>query len=199
MTLDQDAQPTVSSSLGSALSASGFVGTWETDLSTKIVHLFGPFAKHLGFDANAGAQGISLAQFLERIHSEDRERVETLVDHAHRTAGRFECEFRTLDQDGDVHWISARGQVETDPKGRGLRCLGVALDVTDTRRAGLLPEEQFIRTINRTVDSLMSTRTLVTSLNIPILKTLIDVMLYECGTELNRRMLRPELRQPAFH
>lgn len=186
MPLDTTSGRAVSESLELALNASGYVGMWETDLATKTVHLFGPFAARVGVGAEDGARGVTLSRFLESIDPEDRERVADLVDEAHRTSGRFESEFRTIGIDGKTHWISARGQVETDAEGRGIRCLGVAIDVTDTRAAAKNSDVHVVRTVSQIIEALNTARSLVMSLNLPILKSLIDLMLFELGRQIGK-------------
>ncbi|WP_425324711.1 PAS domain-containing protein [Methylobacterium soli] len=181
----------MNSALQAALNASGFVGTWETDLRKAIVYPAGSFASLLGLDAQHAALGVSLANFLQGIHPEDRERIAALVHEAHDTAGRFEAEFRTLNLSGLTRWIAARGQVETDAQGKGLRCLGIAVDVTDTRQSDAKDPEQALRTMNQIVESIISVRHSVGTLRVPVLQTLVDLLLFELGMELGRRAGQP--------
>ncbi|GJE42870.1 PAS domain-containing protein [Methylobacterium soli] len=189
----------MNSALEAALNASGFVGTWETDLSRGIVYPAGLFAGLLGLDAQRAALGVSLADFLQGVHPEDRERVGGLVHQAHATAGRFEAEFRTFGLDGLIRRIAARGQVETDTQGKGLRCLGIAVDVTDTRQGDAANPEQILRTMNQIVEAIISVRHSIGTLGVPVLQTLVDLLLFELGMELSRRAGRPETEPQSKH
>ncbi|MFD0936637.1 PAS domain-containing protein [Methylobacterium trifolii] len=171
-------------SFQSALGASGYVGMWETDLNTQIVELSGTLPVLLKIDAERANEGVSVLEFLDGIHAEDRDRVADLVHKAHQSAGRFEAEFRTVGVSGQTHWISARGQVETDLRGRGLRCLGVALDISDTRRTGGSPEHNTAEVQEKLVDALIAVRPLAEKLDSPIVKTLLDLMLFELGKQI---------------
>ncbi|GEP08491.1 PAS domain-containing protein [Methylobacterium gnaphalii] len=184
---ERAAQP----ALQSALNACGFVGTWETDLETKTVYPSGAFAGLIGVDDEAAQAGISLDTFFEGVHPEDRERVCDAVTVAHRTAGRFESQFRMIGGTGTYRWVAARGQVEKDEEGRGFRCLGVAVDVTDTRGDGKWQGPDAIRVINHLLDSVLAARIAITSLGTPILKNLIDMLLIELQRELKVRTRPP--------
>ncbi|TXN15151.1 PAS domain-containing protein [Methylobacterium sp. WL122] len=173
-------------SLQSVLDASGYLGTWETDLRTQIVELTGALPRVLAVNETVGATGVPVSAVLEGVHEADRERIAHLMHIAHSTAGRFEAEFRTCDREGTVHWIAARGRVETDPAGRGLRCIGLMTDLTEARRDDEAAADHTMQTIDRVIDALMALRSLTKELGSPILPTLINVMLLELGTILAR-------------
>lgn len=107
-------------------------GVWEWDLEEDEVNLSDYMAVLLGFEA---AGPVPAAAVRERIHPRYRE----AVDHALRQAatfGAFEVTFPVADEHGRARWIDARGQ------SRGMRgeagfssILGVALDITEARRA----------------------------------------------------------------
>ena len=182
----------MSPTLKTALKASGYIGIWETDLATQTVELTGALPEFLGLDERDAAAGVPVAAFLTGVHPRDRERVAHLVHEAHSTAGRFEAEFQTIDSGGAVHRVSARGRVETDEHGQGLRCIGVALDLTDSYSEELVATGQRMNTIDRIVDALIVVRPLVQEIGSPVLTTLIDVPLLEIGKLLARQSDCPE-------
>lgn len=196
MSSDGKRERDTSLEIRSALKASGFVGTWENDLLADRVHLSGSLIELLGITPERAAFGVPLSAFLEGIHPDDQERVSGLVREAHVTAGRFAAQFRTVRLDGTIHWVSARGQVEADAKGRGVRCLGMAVDITDARTEGADNEER-IRVIERLVDSLIDLRKLLTQDRSSVLNHLIDMLLLELGSELSKPM--NELRIGRLH
>jgi hypothetical protein len=171
----------MSPSLKNALNASGYIGIWETDLATQTVELTGVLPEFLGLDEREAATGVPLSALLMGIHPHDRERVAHLVHEAHSTAGRFEAEFQTIDSNGGVHRVSARGRVETDEHGHGLRCIGVALALTDSYSVEMVVTGQRMNTIDRVVDTLIAIRPLVEKIGSPVLSTLIDASLLEVG------------------
>ena len=107
-------------------------GVWEWDLEEDEVNLSDFMAVLLGFETAGPVPGVAVR---ERIHPRYRE----AVDHALRQAatfGAFEVTFPVADEQGRARWIDARGQ------SRGMRgeagfssILGVALDITEARRA----------------------------------------------------------------
>ena len=172
------------SSLRSALAASGYLGTWETDLSTQVVAFSGRIADLFDLDPQTASAGVPVTAFLDGIHPDDRASVARLVHEAHRTAGSFEAEFRTVGRGGRTRWVLARGRVEEKPQGIGLRCLGVIVDVTESREADPSDEAQDMRAIDRIVEALIEIRPLAERLDSPLLGTLIDAALFELGTRL---------------
>src|SRR5262249_47163605 len=83
------------------------------------------------------APGIALERWKELVHPEDRERLwttleATLLDSDGQDAYREE--FRIVRPDGEVRWMSSRGQVLRDAAGRAVRCVGINVDITERRR-----------------------------------------------------------------
>jgi hypothetical protein len=181
----------MSPSLKNALNASGYIGIWETDLATQTVELTGVLPEFLGLDEREAAAGVPISALLMGVHPQDRERVAHLVHEAHSTAGRFEAEFQTINSSGGVHRVSARGRVETDEHGHGLRCIGVALDLTDSYSEDLVAVDQRMNTIDRVVDALIAVRPLVHEIHSPVLSTLIDASLLEVGKLLAKQSIPP--------
>lgn len=174
--------------LQSALAASGYVGTWETDLDTQTVEFTGALPRLLALNEEHASVGAPVSALLEGVHPEDREHVAHLVHEAHSTAGRFEAEFRTIDKEGATHWIVARGRVEAGRGGRGPRCIGLAADITDSRQADPNSADQAVQAIERIADALIAVRPLADGLDSPTLKTLIDATLFELGRLLAERV-----------
>lgn len=179
-------------SLQSALAASGYVGFWETDLATQTVELTGALPDLLGLDPERAASGVPITAFLDGVHPEDRARVATLVHEAHSTAGRFEAEFQTRDGAGGTRCVAARGRVEADVHGRGQRCLGVVLDLTDAYPEGDTDAARRMRAIDRVVDALITVRPLLTEVGSPLLRMLIDATLLEFGRLLAAEATLPD-------
>ncbi|KAB1072716.1 PAS domain-containing protein, partial [Methylobacterium soli] len=125
----------------SSLETSGCLGTWETDLANGIVYPSKRFAQFLGLPTHCVAEGVPLSALVEGVHEADRERVGALVHEAHLTAGHFEAEFRTLGHSGLTHWVAARGQVEKDDQGQGLRCRGIVIDLNGMRRLAVVTQK----------------------------------------------------------
>lgn len=107
-------------------------GVWEWDLEEREVTLSDYMATLLGFDQG----GIVPADVvIERIHPRFRDEVK----HALRQAtvyGAFDVTFPVRDEQGRTRWIDARGQARGPRGDTGFSAiLGVALDITEARRA----------------------------------------------------------------
>jgi two-component system, NarL family, sensor histidine kinase UhpB len=108
------------------------LGTWRHELAEDIVYFDSRAQAFWGFDAPTITGGEARA----RIHPDDRKRV---LDQWQRAieAGSEEnvcSEFRILEPDGKVRWLSVRGRVifATDGEERiPLRSIGTYLDVTE--------------------------------------------------------------------
>ena len=72
--------------------------------------------------------------FLARVHPDDRAEVEDCFNRLHKSGRAFSHEYRLLMDDGRVSWIKARAFPVFDEEGDIVRTLGIAEDVTDTRR-----------------------------------------------------------------
>ncbi|HRO32127.1 MAG TPA: ATP-binding protein [Brevundimonas sp.] len=107
-------------------------GVWEWDADSGEVNLSDYMAEMMGFD---GGGPVPAEAFMERVHARYRDQ----VGHALRQAaafGAFEVTFPVKDAAGRVRWIDARGQGRGDRGETGFTAiLGVALDITEARRA----------------------------------------------------------------
>lgn len=169
--------------LQSALDASGYVGAWETDLATQIVTVTGKAADLLGIEQDRASSGVPVAMFLEGVHPKDRGEVADRVQEAHRSASRFEAEFRTSGPDDQARVVLARGRVEKTPLGEGLRCVGIMVDVTDSRRH--VHADDQIRAISQIMDALIEVRPLAEQIGAWTLKTLIDMAIVDLRKRLD--------------
>jgi PAS domain S-box-containing protein len=77
---------------------------------------------------------VNAEMFIARIHHEDRDRVERAITAALAGRARYQLEFRMIGADGRLSWISSNGNVVAQP-GKPTRMVGVALDVTERKRA----------------------------------------------------------------
>ena len=85
-----------------------------------------------GFSEN---QVLRFEDIVNRIHPDDRARVITEAERAHRAGISFEGEFRVVIPDRGERWVAARGQSIDDPGGSGARRMGVVFDITERKRA----------------------------------------------------------------
>jgi PAS domain S-box-containing protein len=69
--------------------------------------------------------------FIERVHPDDRRRVELIVGQALRDGKPFDFEHRLMRPDGTVVTLLAHGSVERGPDGKPVRMSGTSVDVSN--------------------------------------------------------------------
>ncbi len=78
---------------------------------------------------------ISYERFLQALHSEDRERIDTALRRAVEGHTSYDEQKRTVWSDGSVHWMASRGQVYCDTAGQPNRMTGVTFDISKWKEA----------------------------------------------------------------
>ena len=138
------------SRLHAALEA-GAIGTWTLDIpgnrlfaDSKLAHLFNLSPE----EANGGL----LDHYLASIHPDDVGRITAALDQAVAGGELYEADYRIMQADGSVRWVSARGRVERDATGRPVRMPGVLVDITARK---LL--EEALRDTDRRKDEFLAT------------------------------------------
>jgi len=116
-----------------ALEASTIVGTWDWDIQADIVYADERFASLFGLDPGRAAAGTPVADFVSGIHPDDRERTQKIIQEALASGGSYEAEYRTVDRDGILHWVSARGRCYY-VDGTPVRFPGAVVDITERKR-----------------------------------------------------------------
>ena len=95
--------------------------------------------------------GASLEGYLERVHPEDRERVQAVIGQALKAGGAFAFDERIVRPDGETRWLRSWGTVVSDSEGKPERMMGTCLDITELR-AGERDLFQFRALIENTPD-----------------------------------------------
>lgn len=110
-----------------AVDAAG-VGVFDWDLATgelrwddRLLALFG-----LTRDTFGG----TIEAFDASVHADDRARVGQALTSAIESCGTYVAEYRVVRPDGEVRWVSARGQALPGPDGTATRVVGAAFDTT---------------------------------------------------------------------
>ena len=109
------------------------VGTWQWDVQQN--RMVGDANLQRLFGFNYDHRGLPLEEYISRILDEDRDRVVRAVEQVLANGGTYAEEYRIIRPDGTERWILARGQVEIGDDGRPAAFPGVALDITDRKRA----------------------------------------------------------------
>ncbi|GAA1827715.1 hypothetical protein GCM10009812_20060 [Nocardioides marinus] len=111
----------------------------ETDTNTWSDQLF----RIYGYEP--GQIMASYEVFLQHIHPEDRERIQSVHQHAYATGEPYQMIERILRPDGELRYLASNGQVVTDANGTPLRMRGTCIDITDRVRAEQAQEETAVR------------------------------------------------------
>ena len=90
---------------------------------------------HQLYGLSADRMPLTFPDWLQLIHSEDRQMVEQRVTAALEDRQSYEVEFRIVWPDGSIRWLAARAKVERDAQKRPIRMLGSNIDITDKRQA----------------------------------------------------------------
>ncbi|HVN24411.1 MAG TPA: PAS domain S-box protein [Syntrophorhabdales bacterium] len=112
-----------------ALEASG-QAVWDWNLVTGVVEWSEKAKTLFGFEPNAD---VAYNQFLERVHSDDRDRMRSGVLRALEEKEEYNGEARVVWPDGAARWLTAKGRFFYDESGKPLRMVGVASDITDRK------------------------------------------------------------------
>ncbi len=107
------------------------LGLWVRDLKHDELSVNDRLRSLFGFGQN---EAIRFDDVLARIHPDDRARVTTEIERAHKTGISFEEEFRVL-VSGSERWVAARGRTVGEIGENGVRRMGVVFDITGRKRA----------------------------------------------------------------
>ena len=173
-----------------AVEATG-LGTWDFDPVTRKSKWDERCKEIFGVPPEAE---VDYETFLSRLHPDDRERTDRIVQRAldPESGGEYSVEYRTARlPEGGERWVASRGQAYFDASGRAVRFIGTVLDITERKRAEeerdlLLTREQLAR-----AEAVRARRRLALLASVgPALYSFLDY-----GTTLGRiaRLTVPEL------
>ncbi len=106
--------------------------TWDFDILAD--NLVASGRMDLVFGLPTGAPAPSYRDFLDFVHPDDRAMVFQALTRAVEEGIGYQLEYRVIWPDGTLHWIGAEGQAYYD-NNRPIRLVGVAIDITERKRA----------------------------------------------------------------
>jgi len=113
-----------------ALSAAQ-MGTWHWDVPTD------QSTRDAGLNRMLGLEPVetttSRAEFLQRVHPDDRVAASSKLDRAAVDRQPYVCEYRVVRPDGEIRWLREHGRPFQSPTGEVAYAAGVAVDVTEQR------------------------------------------------------------------
>jgi PAS domain S-box-containing protein len=108
-------------------------GLWDWNIATDDVFFSATLCRMLGYEVDEFPG--KLSSWAERVHPDDRSRVQAVLDaHVRGEAEGYETEHRLRCKDGRWLWVLDRGRVvERDSTGKALRMVGTHADITPRR------------------------------------------------------------------
>jgi PAS domain S-box-containing protein len=142
--------------LEDALTA-GLVGSWSWDIKKNIVTADKGLAHLFGVSKDKAIHGLAIEKFISSIHEDDKEYVSKQIAATLESGEPFEAEYRTVDSDGVVRWVIARGHMERDVDGEPAFFPGVMIDISSRKEveAELKDSEQKLRFMADTMPQLV--------------------------------------------
>ncbi|KJH69982.1 response regulator [Aliterella atlantica] len=104
------------------------MGTWDWNIVTNEVVYCHQLELIFGF--SAGTSHRNYEAFLDCVYPSDRDRVNRAINEAIERGKEYGLEFRIVDSEGRLKWLGSKGQVYHDSKGKPLRMVGIAMDIT---------------------------------------------------------------------
>jgi len=125
--------------------ASAGAGFWEIDVATGSIWATSKAKEMLHFIED---EPLTFANFLKKIHPEDRASVSRSVDNA-LTAGTEVCvEYRVFGPDGAIRWLASQGRMQINGASVAKSLTGVTLEITHRKQMEQKLQEQ-VRVISR--------------------------------------------------
>jgi PAS domain S-box-containing protein len=111
-------------------------GAWTWDLRTQQIFWTPEFESLFDYDPGSTQQVYS--EWLDRVHPDDRDRVETSLQNAiDGKLPEYRCEYRIVLRDGQIRWIDAVGELHSDAQGEPRLMSGLVYDITERKQAAL--------------------------------------------------------------
>ncbi len=116
------------------------MGTWQHNLATGIFRFDERTRVHHGFDE--GVYEVPFSEVLTHVHPDDFLQLKEGITKATNPAsnGYYSSEFRTIHQDGSIHWLRVEASVSFEGVGENRRpvlSVGTSREITQSKRADL--------------------------------------------------------------
>jgi PAS domain S-box-containing protein len=115
-----------------AQSAAG-IATWDWDVRTHTLRCSETYLPLFGLPPSD--RKVPIETWRQRLHPDDRQRVEAEVQRALACGEPFHTEYRVVWPNGQVRWVSSKGQALVDEEGQPYRIIGALLDITAHKQA----------------------------------------------------------------
>jgi PAS domain S-box-containing protein len=112
----------------------GRIGSWSSSL-TGDGNLIWSRGSHRIFGLDPKEERLTRDKFFQMVHPDDLPRVVEKVERAIAERADYSIDHRVVRADGKVRWVHEQGRVICDDKGRPLKLIGVAQDVTERKES----------------------------------------------------------------
>ena len=112
--------------------AAADLGVWVWDIYDNRIWVSANWSRMFRIPPEAA---IGFETVFERVHSEDREAMEFALKRAIEQKDEYLVEYRITLPDGMQRWIATRGRLQSGVTVKQDRLVGVAMDITDRKRA----------------------------------------------------------------
>ena len=106
---------------------------WDLDIKSGRTTWFGDLLTMFGMSSEKFVGRVE--DFYHYIHPEDRQRVSEAVSKSRENHEPYSAEFRFLWPNNEIRWVDDRGAHEYASNGEPKRTFGMAVDITDRKRA----------------------------------------------------------------
>ena len=110
----------------------GKLGAWSIDVETETLVTSAMCRAIYGLGE---ADEFTYRQLLAMIYSDDLPAMQTAIEHSVARGEDYNVEYRTVWPDSSLHWVQVNGRVLRDPEGATRGMVGVAMDITDRKKA----------------------------------------------------------------
>ncbi|WP_266363849.1 sensor histidine kinase [Tellurirhabdus rosea] len=132
------------------------IGNWRWYITENYVRWSDEMFRVYGLEPQC--ERVTYERFLERVHPEDRDRVQTYIQNALQTGQPLEYVHRVILPDGQVRYVQAKGEVLLDENGVAVEMIGTGQDITARQLASLEIEEKqtFIQKLTDAAPSIIA-------------------------------------------
>lgn len=106
----------------------GHMGSWTWDIDSNTIRCSANMQAALGFPPEMSP--LTYEVYLERIHPQDRARIDHEIKRALEQGADYQVEMRVVRADGSMLWTRTYGQVISDEAGKPICVIGISRDMT---------------------------------------------------------------------
>jgi PAS domain S-box-containing protein len=109
------------------------MAVWEIDVRTEMLKRSERYYEIFGYTSDE--MGDTLSGLLQRIHPDDRDRIQKALKSTIQGEPLYRQEYRIVQRNGAIRHLSSLGRLYRDENGERSRLLGVIYDITDRKQA----------------------------------------------------------------